>query len=966
MCGVEKMDEEEDNNFVADESTEGHEVILFEAPEVDAFVGERHSSVKGLQCLSEVSYTDNKLDLPIPGLPMQHYHKIQESIYSVVDVSLEYDINQMPYTCEDDGSMQGRTSSNHNLFPTLEDHETNLRTITDFLKEHRFLSLLESMETQTASNEMEAFGSVKCDIFEVPSDHCISKECINSEVISSDSMLLVDNITIVDTLCYQEGSAVCSFPTEPITFEELEFVGTHSSQLCEIFFNMKKSIESENCDLMIQKELKFRNLNELNCLLEYSCLEDLDSHTRNLDMELSEDGKPILDFILSDFTLFKTDEYQESLILLPEGLPGSSSMCPGGKFPKPSMLRQLDAENGGKASALFKFMSQLNDLDLFLNPGKATAKERKKGPSEATDQVSTLHPFVPSAVNSKCTQGSNVSGPVTVVVVNTQNFDKEMIVSRRSVYNKIPAMEKDGKEVVERDIDLPVDVLMNSAMCLAWSLRGNSSSGLYAAAAGLGIDLQIFCSYSSELTSEIILSSVLHATKASRSICPKMPESETIAETFLTKFPSINPLTAHAMLSFGGTLVEFLEYSNERRILALQQHRIPDESISLFTNSDKYHLSPHSERKRRKYVHSPPKMDTCMEGEWQFQLEDEKDCWTPDVKEILDELRQSISHLADFSGHKQKSNANVAFDSSGVPKPYDAPQHSRAAKGSDVNENRCKDFMGDILDLTNSSSSENEIPPAKKSVYFRSWLREEDQDLITRPKAASKLAYGGNSLFSFPTASEINPETDLWESFKDHGESSSQEFKGFYDNVYNQWKLSSEDQSTDLKEFPAQRSRAGSSVRLPPEEMPNSGPSSLSRNVHSETPLSIATHSSEPQTSSPWTMEFLSGIRERSRLRKLSLQSDISPAALGYAIDVSKGTKRKSPSVVNFFKYQGHHTRDRRSGPMKQKPPTWSSSASRIGRVQTLSFANNGSGSQTRLVWTDGGVRRLNKRMRNQ
>ncbi|CAL1404984.1 unnamed protein product [Linum trigynum] len=1186
------LEKEEDGSFVADESIEAHEVIMFEAPEVDAFLGERHSFVEGLQSLSEVSYTEKKLDLPIPGLPMQPYNKIKESIYSVGDVSLEYDINQMPYACEDDGSMQGRTSSNHDLFPTLEVHETNLRPITGCFKEHQFLSLLESMETQSASTEMEAFGSVKCDIFEAPSDHCLSKDCINSEVTSSDSILLVDDITIVDTICHQEGSAVCSLPTEPITFEELVFVWTPLSQLCDIFFNMQKSLESENCDLMTQKELNFRNLNDLVvsselalidgtfrtmpapilsdqdriksmytileevltelkeqplsasndiyldwhflygdlCNCKIGCrsihgLEDLDSHTRKLDMEFSDDGKPILDFILSDFTLFKTDEHQESLIILPEGLPGSSSMCPGGKFPKPAMLRQLDVENGGKASALFKSMSQLNDLDLFLNRGKATAKKRnepavkapnlhpvlpeeevfnreesmgqhslneqlnsrpmdyniEKGSSEATDEGSIQHLFGPSAANSKCTQGSKVSGPKTVIVVNTQNFDKEMIMSRRSVYNKILVMEKDGTEVVERDIDLPVDVLINSAMCLAWydckTIRKNattfeeassgfrlcieniathvltllsftfsgcilvfegeinflsavmeSSDGLYAAAAGLGIDLQIFCSYSSELTGEIILGSVLHTTKVSMSICPKMPESETLAESFLTKFPSINPLAAHAILSSGGTLIEFLEYSHERRILALQQHRIPEESISLFSalckygegedsksaltdslssassaaNSNKHHISPHSERKRKKYVHSPPKMDICMDNGWQFQPVDKKDCWTPDVKEILDEPKQPIPHLAGFSGQKQKSNADVAVNSCSLPKPYDASRHSRAAKvmdklpnrgiflnqflsqnqGSDASENRRKDFMGDIIDLTNSPSSDNESPSAKDSAYFPSWLREEDQDFISKPKAARKLAYGGDSLFSFPTASEINPKIDIWASFKDHGKSSSLDVKGFYDDDYNQLKFSAEDQSADLKEFPAQRSRAGSSVGLPPEETAHFGPASFSRNVHSETPMSRAIHSSEPQTSSPWTIEFLNGIRERSRLRKLSLQSNTSPAAPGYTIDVSKGIKRRSPSVIDFFKYQGGHTPDRRSGPMKQKPPTRSLSASRIGRVQasvspirtpidrrakqTLSFAKSSSGSQTKLVWTDGGVRRLNKKMRNQ
>lgn len=33
-----------------------------------------------------------------------------------------------------------------------------------------------------------------------------------------------------------------------------------------------------------------------------------------------------------------------------------------------------------------------------------------------------------------------------------------------------------------------------------------------------------------------------------------------------------------------------------------------------------------------------------------------------------------------------------------------------------------------------------------------------------------------------------------------------------------------------------------------------------------------------------------------------------------------------------------------------------------LSQLQTLSFATNGSGSQTKLVWGDGNAQRLNKR----
>lgn len=43
-----------------------------------------------------------------------------------------------------------------------------------------------------------------------------------------------------------------------------------------------------------------------------------------------------------------------------------------------------------------------------------------------------------------------------------------------------------------------------------------SSDGLYAAAASLGIDLQLLCSFSPELTDEIILKSIAKETRIIR------------------------------------------------------------------------------------------------------------------------------------------------------------------------------------------------------------------------------------------------------------------------------------------------------------------------------------------------------------------------------------------------------------------------------------------------------------------
>ncbi|KAL8142722.1 hypothetical protein V2J09_015754 [Rumex salicifolius] len=60
------------------------------------------------------------------------------------------------------------------------------------------------------------------------------------------------------------------------------------------------------------------------------------------------------------------------------------------------------------------------------------------------------------------------SCPHTTVIVNTQNFDTEMIISRRSTYQKILALEKGGAQILERDFCLPVDAIISAGTCLAW------------------------------------------------------------------------------------------------------------------------------------------------------------------------------------------------------------------------------------------------------------------------------------------------------------------------------------------------------------------------------------------------------------------------------------------------------------------------------------------------------------------
>lgn len=97
-----------------------------------------------------------------------------------------------------------------------------------------------------------------------------------------------------------------------------------------------------------------------------------------------------------------------------------------------------------------------------------TEKNYNTRSSKAADKIDCFVPQPIPAVKSEDAHQRMDSFPGTVIIMNTQNVDKEMIVSRRSAYQVILAMEKGGVQVVERDLDLPVDIIISSAICLVW------------------------------------------------------------------------------------------------------------------------------------------------------------------------------------------------------------------------------------------------------------------------------------------------------------------------------------------------------------------------------------------------------------------------------------------------------------------------------------------------------------------
>ncbi|OMO95942.1 hypothetical protein CCACVL1_05153 [Corchorus capsularis] len=696
---------------------------------------------------------------------------------------------------------------------------------------------------------------------------------------------------------------------------------------------------------------------------------------------------------------------------------------------------------------------------------------------------------LPVAVETKQPQQSMAD---IVIIVNTQNFDKEMIVSRRSTYQKILAMEKKGAQVVERDSNLPVDVIISSAICLVWydcinigrkaatldeassclpscieniatniltllsfSFSGcflvfegdigflstvmESSAGLYAAAATLGIDFQLFCSYSSELTDEIILNCIDYAAKMTGGLYPKMPDSETLAESFLTKFPSINPLTAHAILSSGGTLIEFLEWSHERRINAVQNYCVPDESIALFSalckygeredtksvmtdcsssvssgqDSDKCHLNVGSEGK---YIKSSHKMNIGMDELLHFEPFNKctDDFLNPSgLLKPYDSLKSKGSEI--FQDYEMRSSSlNDVFDqkhefefpkllSSQVPDVYDShvtegPERLNEAKKPKLNvplkdntwnynqgenmvmlntldwqnmnsfENQHKNLVGEVIDLTDSPTFGEDVSCFGNSIPFSSSVPENEKDSTRKSKIARRLSFGKGGRTVLPYVSEINTGPDIFGSVKYPRES----LQGTNDNLDTGYrdKLQPRNQENPIRDVLAQGS-AACRVSLLKKDVSN----------HSETPLSKAILSAHPQTDSPWTIEFLNRIREKSRLRQQNLPSDTSASPFEISGNITNVRKRRSPSILDFFKYQGGSTPRKILDQRKQKGYLQPSSSSKKEKAssslpqtrtpidkrarQTLSFAMNESGSQTKLVWSDGGAHGMRKKPRN-
>lgn len=110
-----------------------------------------------------------------------------------------------------------------------------------------------------------------------------------------------------------------------------------------------------------------------------------------------------------------------------------------------------------------------------------------------------------------------------------------------------------------------------------------STPKLAEAAAGFGMQVHCFVSGNPQCTEDLVLTCIERVRQeAKKPYSFPMPECMTDGELFLDQFPSINPLTAHAILCLGVPLSKFVLWSHDDMARSLQDFGVPKESLKLF------------------------------------------------------------------------------------------------------------------------------------------------------------------------------------------------------------------------------------------------------------------------------------------------------------------------------------------------------------------------------------------------
>uniref|UniRef100_A0A7N0U8W8 Protein SHORTAGE IN CHIASMATA 1 n=1 Tax=Kalanchoe fedtschenkoi TaxID=63787 RepID=A0A7N0U8W8_KALFE len=706
---------------------------------------------------------------------------------------------------------------------------------------------------------------------------------------------------------------------------------------------------------------------------------------------------------------------------------GTSLLETHGNINLQELEQVLNFIPGGEKTTILPSTVKIVESCTILSSSSEKAKSRHS----STTPLQSPHLFHKKIVNENH-QGLS-SYPEQIIVMNTKNLDKEMIMSRQSTYQKVLALEKEGVQVVERDSSLPADIILTASTCLVWYdsrnllnkinsteafclssciehiatnvltllsfafsgcyvvFEGNCSFSssiteyadeLYASAASLGMDIQMLYSHSSDLTDEIILNCIRSGTRFTKNLYPTMPESETFAECFLTKFPSINALSAHAIICSGSSLSGFFQVSPEVRLQALKKLYVPDVSISLLTavckfgeredtrsgttdcsssvssapESEYFHIKQGLEGKKRKFSCSPPKDGILVGSTLQCQTLNTSNDASPNTPRVPAQFvsRMSVDPI---------ESTDFANLSSGFGSMFFGPQgDGRSIAGDELCTNKFKsactaEISTGEVDFNGGIYLGKGLFPFEKS-RSRSPLNGKTKAPEPRnPRISRRLSFDAISDSTFSLASNF--------SFDLHNDNNARESEFRYteaNDINHFADLRSHD--TPL-EFGLGDGEGGGKRNAKGYHTPDDQEGDIC--CYGRTPLRNAIDSSTLQQSSPWNIEFLNRIREKSRAHNKSLSRTYT-SNLAHRGTKHQTSKRKSPSIMDFYRYQGSSAQkfiERKTGEQTREPlgntiKREDTSASRTPldkrARKTLSFTTSKHGSQRKLMWLDGSI----------
>ncbi|KAK1284003.1 hypothetical protein QJS10_CPB21g00504 [Acorus calamus] len=607
-----------------------------------------------------------------------------------------------------------------------------------------------------------------------------------------------------------------------------------------------------------------------------------------------------------------------------------------------------------------QFAEVINYVPVAVNNSCIPSGESEYGAHPCHNTESSSFPY---PMTSKDMDPSMSSLSDTVIIVNTQNYDKEMLISRRSSYQRILALEKGGVQVVEREVNLPVDLIFSAAVCLVWYDAKNvgiSSTTSEEVSSGLPIFVEkitevltsmsfafsdcilIFWSCSPELTDEIILGCIRYAAKSNGGLFPTLPESETLAETFLTKIKAVGrfhvPDESTALFN---ALCTYGELGESKSGMT------ETECSSVDSDNNSFKMLP--QRKKQKcMVNNTVEMptDNFLYQKPIFQPSD----GFLEPSEALQSYNYRIFnvHEPPQKAENSRFNTNGTFSSRkwginhSVPNNLPPLGTTKSVIGHD-------DTRGVVVDYDDSFLDEK-LPLGVNSSSF--W-REPELEMEVAAEAswpAEKFACSMKNHRVFPTIGEINHDLDGWRQ-------SSKRYK-----------------ASELSNLDMFRDASRQVIRNSPSlSVHGKGEMTTGRNRFQDPVLS-----SQLQPGSRRKVQnFGRAKQNRENMISPPLRTSMRGSSSSKGTDTSY--KKVSPSIIFSHRYEGDSQPKKTNKQNRQKGvgrppdlsnihkkgsssllPTWTPIDKRAR--QNLTFMRNGNAKQSKLVWRNMDVPGIRKR----